>query len=373
MNAVVLAFDRLNVGLLGCYGNLEVTTPSLDRLAAESIVFDQHFGENFDAEAANHTWWTGSHNFPRPHDQQRKMPVVLELLRSAGVRSWLVRQQSGRRPLWTSSGIDSEFDEVDISTEDSADDENQSLSVAVDRTLDRLHRLAESSVDCVFLWASFAGLSPAASPSDTGDAYVAEVTKIDQELGRLLDTIRSLPAPAQPLLVVTAAAGVPLPERDEWDISHGVLNDCLIHTPLMVRLPSKGTSETGSRRQQLVQTTDLVPSLLDWFDIESTGFTPEGRSWFPLLKHDRVNWRDHLFLGDATRVCGVRTPDFWLVDTGIGSDESPDKCRLFIKPEDIWDMHDVAQQAPQHAKQLRTALHQFVADSRATRETYREH
>ena len=48
--AIVISFDRLPLGYLGCYGNDWIETPHLDRLATQSVLFDLHFGENFDPQ-----------------------------------------------------------------------------------------------------------------------------------------------------------------------------------------------------------------------------------------------------------------------------------------------------------------------------------
>ena len=46
MRALVILVRNLTCGYLGSYGNEWVATPTLDRLAAEGIVFDQHYAES---------------------------------------------------------------------------------------------------------------------------------------------------------------------------------------------------------------------------------------------------------------------------------------------------------------------------------------
>ena len=52
MKVLVLNASAMHIGFLGFYGNSWVATPKLDRLAAESVVFDQHFAEVLTAQAA---------------------------------------------------------------------------------------------------------------------------------------------------------------------------------------------------------------------------------------------------------------------------------------------------------------------------------
>src|SRR5437868_6078042 len=43
MRILLVKTIGFHLGYLGCYGNDWIATPNLDRLAAEGVVFDQHF------------------------------------------------------------------------------------------------------------------------------------------------------------------------------------------------------------------------------------------------------------------------------------------------------------------------------------------
>jgi arylsulfatase A-like enzyme len=79
MRTVVFVLRGCPVGWLGAYGNEWVATPNLDRLAAESVVFDRHISDRPEAAAATAAWLGGS-----------GLPV-LSTLRGAGVHTVLVR------------------------------------------------------------------------------------------------------------------------------------------------------------------------------------------------------------------------------------------------------------------------------------------
>lgn len=93
MRAVVLTFDRLSLRFLGCYGNQWVETPNFDRLAAEAVVFDQHFAEDVDPQAAHHAWWTGRYQFPLSPHEQEDAKSWLHLLKQHGIRSRAIVEQ----------------------------------------------------------------------------------------------------------------------------------------------------------------------------------------------------------------------------------------------------------------------------------------
>src|SRR5437762_11961637 len=66
MRVLVLVVRGLHLGYVGCYGNEWVETPTLDRLAAEGIVFDQHYADQPDAAGALRAWQTGCYRFAVP-------------------------------------------------------------------------------------------------------------------------------------------------------------------------------------------------------------------------------------------------------------------------------------------------------------------
>ena len=80
MRTVVFVLRGCPVGWLGAYGNEWVATPNLDRLAAESVVFDRHVSDRPEAAAAGAAWLGGAPGVP-----------VLSSLRGAGVHTILVR------------------------------------------------------------------------------------------------------------------------------------------------------------------------------------------------------------------------------------------------------------------------------------------
>src|SRR5262245_36523307 len=47
MNVILVVVDTLRRDHLGCYGSKTVLTPSMDRLAEESVVFDQFYSGSF--------------------------------------------------------------------------------------------------------------------------------------------------------------------------------------------------------------------------------------------------------------------------------------------------------------------------------------
>lgn len=83
MNVIWIIADTLRRDHLGCYGNREIHTPSLDALACRSVRFDHHYIASFPTMPARADYltgrWTGSFMSwePLPRDQVT-LPEVLQ-------------------------------------------------------------------------------------------------------------------------------------------------------------------------------------------------------------------------------------------------------------------------------------------------------
>lgn len=90
-NIVFLFADDQNTLSVGCYGNPEVETPQMDRLARDGVVFDRHYNTTSICMASRANVFTGmyeyktgtnfSHGNMKPEVWQKSYPV---LLRQAG-------------------------------------------------------------------------------------------------------------------------------------------------------------------------------------------------------------------------------------------------------------------------------------------------
>ena len=176
--------------------------------------------------------------------------------------------------------------------------------------------------------------------------YEKAVSCLDGILGSLYDACRVLTARGDCLLIVTAAAGEhwngTLSSKDGLD----VLTEELIHTPFCIRLPD--SEQTNGRYRQLVQAVDLAPTLLDWFHVPLPTEWTGGGSLLPVVRGQQDRLRDSVPLGQGQEVWGIRTEDFYYVRRLLeGATLAAEEGRLFLKPEDRWDVNDVAGRFPE--------------------------
>ena len=216
-------------------------------------------------------------------------------------------------------------------------------------------------------------------------AYAACVTQVDHLIGRLLATLDRLFPENRPLLIVAALAGESLGESEPLPLEHvdtsptletWKLRDEMVHTLLLVN--QSGTNSVGSRRQELVQAIDMLPTLLDWFNLGSKQFDEVGggkddaRSLLPLVRNEQFVGRNAVFLRDDEGHAAMRTRDFLLVERDVAellnsarsiedhdnerTDATGFSCQLFLKPEDVWEVNDVADQNPEQVANMRESI-----------------
>ena len=77
MNLVLIVSDTLRWDYLGAYGNERIHTPNLDRLAAESVVFEDAYAEGLPTLPARRVLLTGRPIFPFRYIPQKSDMVQL--------------------------------------------------------------------------------------------------------------------------------------------------------------------------------------------------------------------------------------------------------------------------------------------------------
>lgn len=94
MNIVVIVSDTLRRDHLGCYGNKWIHTPNIDKLAANSMVFDRAYSASFPTVPARRDIFTGRYTYTystwAPVDAYRHEVLLSEILAESGYNTMLV-------------------------------------------------------------------------------------------------------------------------------------------------------------------------------------------------------------------------------------------------------------------------------------------
>jgi len=179
MQAIVFVLRGCPAGWLGAYGNEWVATPNLDQLAAESVVFDQHFSDCPEEQAARRAWRTGRFQFPQPTavTSDDSGDMIAELGR-AGVRTVLLR---ANHPETDVSGFHENWTEV-IDAHPQAEDDSplDELLRQLPQVIERLGRASPW-----LLWIEIDRLLPPWDvPQHVFEVYLDEDGDDDNDEGR---------------------------------------------------------------------------------------------------------------------------------------------------------------------------------------------
>ena len=212
-----------------------------------------------------------------------------------------------------------------------------------------------------------------AEVAHTRALYAGEVTFLDRWVGILLEHVRQLGLYDNTLIMHMSDHGEPFGE-------HGIIRKArpwnyeeLVHIPWMIRHP-EGLG-AGQRFRQIVQSQDLMPTILDFLDvaqplklkyqaptktmfpqdivIDEHTITLDGTSLLPLLSGQVDHIRDFAVTGHYGRQWSIRnqTWSYLLPVDGSGAAE------LYDRKNDPTEQSNVAGSLPRHwnAPGIRTA------------------
>ena len=351
MNFLVIALDTQRRDHLSCYGYPRTTSPILDQLAAESVVFDNCVTNTAHTMPTFTTLITGqapnTHGivgtlYAHPNEPDQRLddmtPVLAEQLRSAGYLTaafdnlaefgsfpgWFVRGYHWYVNTWAPKGSHP--------CHVTADDINERLVPWLND-----HARRQPWFLLVHYWDPHQPYNqpepyrtmhvggPQLPHTDVGergyiprwgwadrlddeayekiDLYDGELSYVDDRIGQLLRVLDDAGVYDDTCIIVTADHGedmeehnAPFEHREPYETTCGV--------PLIVKPPEGIDCSPGRRVGGIVGHIDLMPSLLDMAGIEAPG-SMDGSSWVPMLSGDAHAIHDALFVtGGAYKVHG---------------------------------------------------------------------
>lgn len=329
-NVLLISIDTLRPDHLGCYGGPRDTSPNVDALCRESVVFEQAISHAPSTLPAHATMLSSLP--PQVHGASftRRTPLpddavtLAEVLSERGFRTVSFNDGSQVKRLW---GLAQGFDLYRSTRGDRAvararfDDRVSDLLGWLDRREpgdgagepffaflhsyevhhpyipdeDDLSRLEDTPYEG---WLgrrvsvrSLKRINQREQAIDAADrkfietAYDAEIRSMDRALGRLLDGLRERGLLDDTLVVFTSDHGEEFGEHGDWGWHGHTLFDELLRVPLIVRFPDGRWAGERVRRQ--VRLVDLAPTVADGLGV------PAPESWWgvslrPLLEGDEL-------------------------------------------------------------------------------------
>ena len=111
--------------------------------------------------------------------------------------------------------------------------------------------------------------------------YYAMVSEVDHHVGRIMDRLDTLGLAENTIVIFTADHGEWLGEHLRYGKGYPA-HDCISRVPFIIRWP-RGIASPGRTEHDILEATDVVPTLLDCAGIPVPGHL-QGRTFLPLVE-----------------------------------------------------------------------------------------
>jgi len=394
--AIVFIVDGVSAGFLGCYGNSWLGTPAIDDLASQSYLFEQCLTELPDPLQYYPSLLRGTHPLAPPSEF-----AICDALNAEGIPLHFLTDDhrlTALREVVDFSSLET-LPEPSEATAESAESTNLARFASV-----LLDWLDEPPTDEIVIAHAQGMLGPWDAPYDLRSefadeedpappdfvkppferenreidsdhilgitqAYAGQISVLDMIIGELLAAIEELPDEQQPVFIFSSMGGFPLGLRGqvgrEVDSPLRLYSDTL-HVPLMLRTPA--AADQLVRAQGLVTLGDIFPSLLRRWEID-----PPPDASIDLWGMDHSGRRHVLALLEDQRC--FRT-SHWSIRYHLPTDEQAISDQnmgsilpeLFVKPDDRWEVSNIADRCPNIAEIGKSTAHQTEVAIRADEE-----
>lgn len=428
-NVIYILADDLGYGDLGSYGQQLIRTPRLDRMAAEGMRFTQHYAGAPSCQPSRCVLFTGKHTGHARIRANSKLPLHAEDFTLAqmfqragyatgGVGKWGLGDAETAGAPWR-KGMDEFFGYLDQTHAHTyypdflwRDGERFEIpgNAAGKRAVYSHDLFAEQTLDFIrrhkdvpfFFYAAFTiphaevtvpddsleeyrGRWPEPKPFPGSKTYCAQdqpravraamITRMDRDVGRILDLLDELALSERTLVIFTSDNG-PITaggQDPEFFRSAGPLRgrkfslyEGGIRVPLLARLPGKIAA--GSTSDLVSDFADMLPTFAQLLDMLPTigkrpDVTPlpglDGVSILPtLIGQPRLQTPREMFYWEAAPQQALRLGDWKAYRP------APDKSlQLYNLAEDLGEQHDLADERPEIAEKLERLMAESRVDS----------
>ncbi len=291
-NIVIITIDTLRADHVGCYGRTQAATPTMDRLAAKGIRFDQAIAHVPLTLPSHVTMMTG---LTPPHAGVRdnasftlgdKTLVIAEALAAAGYQT--AAFISGF-PLDHRFGLSRGFQKYDDHMPHGSSGRVAYVERKADRTTEAALGWLAKAHSPFLLWIHYfdphAPYEPPPEYLSASTPYDGEIAYVDAQLTRVIDELQRSPT----IVIVTSDHGESL--GDHGESTHGLfVYDSTIRVPLIIQGPGLRPRIVS----EIAMLSDIAPTILRLAGC-SIPETMHGHILFESLPQERSAYAESLF------------------------------------------------------------------------------
>lgn len=291
---VLISIDTLRADRLGCYGYAKPTSPNIDALAKEGLLFERAMAPAPWTAPSMAAMITGRYPYETGvYTNQNSLPPKLGALAATLAEAGLATAWFNTNPVLMlgTTQFGEGFQHVGPSPKPSAKVPYSKVEPEVLAWLD------EKAAGDFFLWVH--SMDPHSPPTEgnpyhkdkSWHVYDAEIRLVDDAMGRLFDKLKALGVWDETLIVFTSDHGEAFSEH-MLPGHQNVIYDEVLHIPLIIRYP--GMANVG-RTVEPVELLDLYRTIAELAHVEVPAGV-RGESLVPILeKRAGERERDYLF------------------------------------------------------------------------------
>jgi arylsulfatase A-like enzyme/Flp pilus assembly protein TadD len=302
-NLLLITLDTVRADSLNPYGQKRVTSPAIDRMAREGVLFEQVVSSAPNTLPSHASILTG--RFPPSHGVRANAGYALpdenetlaEVLKASGYRT---AAEIAAPVLDAVTALDQGFDRyrdlaspgIETIRAEAQDAGGESFAVELtERSAQDVARQGIRFLDAhrtgpFFLWLHFFDAHhpylphPELGPQLADDPYLGEILFIDRQIEAVLKHLEDLGLRSRTLVVLVADHGEG--RGDHGEKSHAFLvYDSTVRVPLIFWGPED--LPRGLRIPTPVRTVDIAPTILDWIGAPVPSGI-QGQSLAPLIR-----------------------------------------------------------------------------------------
>lgn len=413
MKIIMISLDSLRAKRLSSYGYTKPTSPYIDKIASEGVLFEKAFASDIPTEVAHTSIFTGKiglRNGVVSHGSEltnlsKKIDWLPTMLHQAGfttgavdnlyqLKEWFARgfryyTNSVGKTRWIDGHTINELAKPWLKEHK---DENfflflhywdphtpylppqEYIPLFYDQNkdpFDQQNRSMESAYNHMaypfFKHHHFDLLGPVTDADYINSLYDAEIRYLDNKLKEIDHYLEELGIKDETLLILFGDHGESLTEHDVyWD--HCGLYDTTVHVPVIMRWP--GHIPQGRRVKGLIQQVDLFPTILEAIntnteiDIDSIKIPKDidGQSLWPSILGQEDGTRSKVYLSECAwqAARGVRTEKYKYIQTFDGGPFTRPQRELYDLSSDPEETINLAETHIELADQFELDLHNWV-------------
>ncbi|MDD2680182.1 MAG: sulfatase [Candidatus Omnitrophica bacterium] len=399
---ILITLDALRPDHLGCYGYKRNTSPTIDTLARQGVIFTDFIAPSSHTAPSNASLITST--YPNVHNikdwgyqfSQKISKTLPMLLKEYGYNTAFISDQIGLTSIQEFKNGFNTFEVV------------RSFNYSPNPT--RIIEITDSAISWLknnqhkqfFLWLYY--FSPhgpyilpwpydtmfvqdkyyslnknipisedpyAQSPTkaiprflavdgiNDVDYYIAqydgEIRRVDYQIGRLLEELKKSHLGQNTVIIITSDHGEALGEHERYFCHANSLYDELIKIPLIISWDKK--IPLCLKIDQQVRMVDLMPTILDILKIRSRDM--QGQSFLPLIMHKRDDFAPYAY-SEQFELVSVRTKKWKLI-----YNQNNGKYELYDLENDPQERSNIVTKEKDSFAFLRHKLDEYLAAAKA--------